>query len=111
MTWFWAPLSAREQEIGTCPAVAESAPGEARSLLGAHLLGLPRPEPRCRNREGVTVSELDASLGTDFLLPLVSPQELSARRPPLAFPQKQPLGLPATVAMETVSLRGLASHL
>lgn len=37
-------------------------------------------------------SELDAILGTDFLPPLVS-QAPSARLPPLACPQKKPLGL------------------
>lgn len=39
------------------------------------------------------MSELDASLGTDFLPPLVSPQAPSAHLPPLAFPQERPLGL------------------
>lgn len=39
------------------------------------------------------MSERDASLGTGFLLPLVPPSAPSARPPPLAFPQEQPLGL------------------
>lgn len=54
------------------------------------------------------MSEPDARLGTDFLVPLVSPQAPPAHPPPLACPQDSRRA-PASVAVDTVSPRGLAS--
>ena len=80
-----------EQKLGPLSCTGRACGAlRCRPLLGAHLLGLPRPEQWGRRGRSLAVwagcqpgHQLSASTGV--------PQTPSVHQPPLAFPQGQPL--------------------
>lgn len=96
-----------EQKLGPLSCTGRACGAlRCRPLPGAHLW-VCRGQSSEAEGEGVSLSELDASLGTNFLLPLGSPRlhQLAS----LLWPSPKSSHGPASVAMETASLRGLAS--